>query len=70
VRQNSKVFTWSAREKEFDEIETKWDVGQPSASGNCIYAKLRNTSEETALAVGDCTSPRKFICEVIFNIIW
>jgi len=57
-------FVWSARQKAFDASGTKWNSGEPSAKGECVYVQLVNSTENSFLATDNCAENKKFICEV------
>jgi len=57
-------FIWGAKGTPFSATGTKWNSGEPSAKGNCVFVQLRNTTENTSLVVEDCAEKKRFICEV------
>jgi len=61
---NGTEFIWSGREKPFDATGTKWNSGEPSAKGDCVYIQMTNSTENTFLAADNCAEKKKFICEV------
>jgi hypothetical protein len=56
-------FHWCSTEKLFEPREVKWAPGEPNSQFHCVYLKNMG-GNESALATADCTTEKKFLCDV------
>jgi hypothetical protein len=56
-------FHWCSNEKPFEPKEVKWAPGEPNSQFHCVYLKNMG-GNKSVLATADCTTKKKFLCDV------